>query len=523
VDVAGNILVPRGATLTVDPGTVVRFRAYQGYEEPERNLRLRVEGRILAHGSPGKMIRFTSSAPSPRNGDWSMVKLVRAKGSQISHAVFEYAHHGLNIWNTDISLRHIVIRYSNWEGLYVENNCRVELLGSRIYNNGYNCVAIEQQVDLRVERSYIANCGTLGIHVDASKAHISNSLIEGSQEGLSLDNDARVTAVANRFCAQKNAAVSCGEGKNQLRLGNNVWDGLPERLAVACGEAQQQRIPWSGDPPLDLKTGVREGAVAGHLPYIPGQRPQDRYRYIYPAQDATRAVRRKIGAGLGLTWSLTWDGEALWTANLDGMVFRLHPSSGEVLKRFKAPGPQPWGMAFDGELLWINDFARRKIHGVNPHTGAVVRRFNAPDPAGGCKGLTWDGAHLHALGWATHKLYTLGPTGEVLRAVPVPSRGLGGGVRIHAAGGLTWDGQSFWAPADRVLRFDRSGKLLGWIHATSERVWDLTWDGSHLWLSQRANENWNDIPRLFQVSVLQQGTAWKDVSLLTTNLGAKWQ
>ena len=94
--------------------------------------------------------------------------------------------------------------------------------------------------------------------------------------------------------------------------------------------------------------------------------------------------------------------------------------------------------------------------------------------------------------------------------MPVPSRGLGGGVRIHAAGGLTWDGQSFWAPADRVLRFDRGGRLQGWIHATSERVWDLTWDGSHLWLSQRANENWNDIPRLFQVSVLQQGTAWKD-------------
>ncbi len=54
VDVAGNILVPRGAILTVDPGTVVRFRAYQGYEAPERNLRLRVEGRILANGRPGE-------------------------------------------------------------------------------------------------------------------------------------------------------------------------------------------------------------------------------------------------------------------------------------------------------------------------------------------------------------------------------------------------------------------------------------------------------------------------------------
>ena len=43
------------------------------------------------------------------------------------------------------------------------------------------------------------------------------------------------------------------------------------------------------------------------------------------------------------------------------------------------------------------------------------------------------------------------------------------------------------------------GKELAWIHSTSDRVWDLTWDGEALWTTQRANENWVDFPRIFRV------------------------
>ena len=508
VTVDGNILVPRGVTLTIEPGTTVRFKAYRGYKEPEKRLRVRVEGRLIANGAPGKLIWFTSHQGAPQNGDWSMIKLVGARGSRISYAVFEFSQHGLNIWNTDIELSHVVIRFNNWEGLYIENKSKVVLSRSRIYANGYNCIAIEQFNHLTVKDSYIANCGTMGIHVDASEAHIQGNLIEGSQEGVSLDNDAKVTVVGNRFSAQKNAAISCGEGKNQLSMGNNVWDGIPENLAVACEDAQIKELESKVTPPLTLVTGVSEGD-SRYLDYIPGNVRHDKYRYVYPPLDETRHVVKQLGGGLGLTWSVTWDGEALWTANLDGQVMRLDPRTGKVLKKFTAPGPQPWGMTFDGKKLWINDFARRRIYAVDPRNGKVLSHFTAPDPAGGCKGLAWDGKHLYALGWATHKLYTLSPNGRVIRSVPVPWRDIGGGVRVYVAGGLTWDGKTFWAPGDKLVRFGRDGKFIGWLHSTSERVWDLAWDGEALWTTQRANENWTKIPRLYRVKILKQQKTWK--------------
>ena len=165
-------------------------------------------------------------------------------------------------------------------------------------------------------------------------------------------------------------------------------------------------------------------------------------------------------------------------------------------------------MTFDGKQLWINDFARRLIYAVDPASGKVRSQFPAPDPKGGCKGLAWDGKQLYALGWATHRLYTLSPTGKVIRSVPVPYRDIGGGVRVYVAGGLTWDGKTFWAPSDRLVRFGRDGKFIGWLHSTSERVWDMAWDGEALWTTQRANENWTKIPRLFRIKILKQRTTW---------------
>lgn len=499
--VGSNLLVPRGVTLTVEPGTVVRFRRYRGYKEPHLRLMLRVEGTLVAVGSADKLVRFTSDDKEPRNGDWSMLKLVGSEGSRIAYAVLEFAQHGLNVWNSSLSVEHSVVRFNNWEGVYAENHGKLRLHKSRVYGNGYNCVAVEQFVDLEVTDSYIANCGTSGIHVDASRAHIQGNLVEGCQESITIDNDAEVVVVGNRLAGPRLATVSCGDGKNRVKVGGNVVDGLPADKAVHCQKAQLEKVPFTGAAPRELVTGVVEG-TSPYLDYIPGDLPQDLYPYVYPPLDRTRRVVRKLGGGLGLTWSVAWDGKALWTANLGGKLYKLEPKQGKVLATYEAPGPQTWGMTHDGQRLWVNDFARRKIFALDPKNAKVIKSFDAPDPAGGCKGLAHDGQHLYALGWATHKLYQLSEEGKVLSEVPSPWRELGGGVKLYAAGGLAWDGRTFWAPADRLLRFGKDGKLLGWIHATSERVWGMAWDGEALWTTQRANENWEDYPRLFRVKVL---------------------
>jgi len=66
--VTGDVTVPAGSTLTIEPGTTVRFAALSdntaGGQDPERG-ELIVHGSLLAEAPPPPRILFTSAAEAP--------------------------------------------------------------------------------------------------------------------------------------------------------------------------------------------------------------------------------------------------------------------------------------------------------------------------------------------------------------------------------------------------------------------------------------------------------------------------
>jgi hypothetical protein len=68
-------------------------------------------------------------------------------------------------------------------------------------------------------------------------------------------------------------------------------------------------------------------------------------------------------------------------------------------------------MTFDGENLWVNDFAERKVFELDPEKN-VLSSFQIPDETGGAKGITWDGEYLWASqrtneNWMDAKIYQI--------------------------------------------------------------------------------------------------------------------
>ncbi len=228
--------------------------------------------------------------------------------------------------------------------------------------------------------------------------------------------------------------------------------------------------------------------------------------YIYP-DDETRLIMNKIGAGLGLTWSLAYYNGAIWTSTLWGQVYKLDPSSGTILDSFtldaSTPGAatwgspsQPWGMAFDDQgKMWMVDFAERKVFKIDTNTRTIEFSFATPNASsGGCKGLAWDGTYLNVMGWVTPAIYQMDKNGSLIHTIHLD----GGG-----NGGLAWDGVSFWVPTKgRILKYDQHGHQIGWVYAASDGTWDMTWDGVTLWASQRTNENWSDA-KIYQLEILE--------------------
>ncbi|MGN0209575.1 MAG: S8 family peptidase, partial [Muribaculaceae bacterium] len=137
--VTSNLAVPEGVTLTILPGTVLKFRDDTG---------LNVQGDIIANGEPGNMITFM-----PADGASGVVSDC-ILGTDFSYGTISYAiFKGFYNWNYFITygkLNHCVIRDTNlfWSlNSSKLNNCNV-------YSNyiDYGCIS-----SLFTETNYVDN------------------------------------------------------------------------------------------------------------------------------------------------------------------------------------------------------------------------------------------------------------------------------------------------------------------------------------------------------------------------------
>jgi hypothetical protein len=338
VSVTDWVIVKPDVTLTILPGTRVIFQHYRGYRELGRRLGMEVEGSIVAIGTAAQPIYFTSDAADPQNGDWSMLRLVSPTGpTRFHYCVFEFAQQGLNVWQSSPEIARSVFRWNNWEGVYFESYSQPTLDYCQIYENGYNGVAAEQSNVVTTDYCEIWNNGTNGVHIDNSAGEVRQSRIHDNHaNGLSVDDSGTLRAFGDAIYDNQDCGIGIGEGSNTIQVSNlNIYGNAGE----ICGAYTTITSAYS--PPTSIDIGfVPEQSYA--LGYIPGDQRLDEHMYVYP-DDETRRIVRKIGTGLGLTWSLAWHGQYIWTGTLCGHIYKLNPQTGEVLDDFILHGSPTWG------------------------------------------------------------------------------------------------------------------------------------------------------------------------------------
>jgi len=90
---------------------------------------------------------------------------------------------------------------------------------------------------------------------------------------------------------------------------------------------------------------------------------------------------------------------------------------GTVLTTIESPGPQPYGLAWDGTNLWVSDRTDRKIHQVGPDDGRVLFSI-AFD--GDLTGTAWDGGHVWQADQNSRTISRIDPgTGAIVLALKV--------------------------------------------------------------------------------------------------------
>ena len=116
VHIRGKVLVKHGVTLTILPGTAVKFLWSDENKDDIGDGELNCEGRLIAKGTKDKPIIFTSGQPTPKKKDWTFVMVTLNKDSALEYCTFEYAFTGLQVHFSTATVRNCTIR-NNFEGL----------------------------------------------------------------------------------------------------------------------------------------------------------------------------------------------------------------------------------------------------------------------------------------------------------------------------------------------------------------------------------------------------------------------
>ena len=190
-----------------------------------------------------------------------------------------------------------------------------------------------------------------------------------------------------------------------------------------------------------------------------------------------------MSIGLGQTDDLT-DLTLYRNLNQEGFNSAAR-DTGDLISSFASPTDNPWGIAWDGEYLWISGQSSESIYKVTT-LGAVIDSI--PNP--GDRGLAWDGEYLWAATTVDDRLYKINvETGEVVDSLDTPCSG-------NYPNGLTYDGELLWVSSYSELGLcgvnTNTGVKVDSISLPNVYGRGVAWTGTNFWWADQDNSPYGE-------------------------------
>ena len=289
--------VGAGETLTIEPGTVVRFAG---------NYSLSVAGTLIADGTASQPIRFTSNHASLAAGDWGQIKFLDSSVD----ATFD----GAGNYTGGSILRHTIIEYGQGVNLnnaapYIAHNTFAQISGTGIGGSGSAGLVVADNTLTGVGINLSASGGGFSV----VRNTVSNATLTASGAGTIAENsvsDASGTGISasGSLTVTANWVVDCSQGMT-------VNGGFVSGNLVANNDSNGLRIN-GGTPTVVSNTVVFNGGAGI---YIASGTPALHHNNLV-ASAGQYALRNATANGIDATgnWWGTTGGAAIQATIYDG-------------------------------------------------------------------------------------------------------------------------------------------------------------------------------------------------------------
>ena len=250
--IAGDVEIARGATLTIMPGTIVKFAKIEAdgpanlYDDKTNyfsRAELIVKGKLSAKGSKDNKIVFTSAERSPRPGDWGAINFNDSTDHLLAYCDISYADTGIHGHGAQVKVGNSYLHH-NGVGIALKNLAKLRtqstmsLVQNQIIGNGGGilCGAGSR---CSISHNQISNNKLYGIYGKmASSSQVKYNNIMYNGKGIILYATQGFQLADNNISDNEEYNVSLLEGqrwnvdarhnwwgtKDESRIKDLIWD-----------------------------------------------------------------------------------------------------------------------------------------------------------------------------------------------------------------------------------------------------------------------------------------------------------
>ena len=224
IRIKGVVSIRRGATLTIRPGTNIRFIRIDRDHNDIGDGEIMVEGRLVARGTKDKKIVFASAEKNPGINAWSFIQFIAAEpGNVIENCRFENAFAGVMIHYAEVRIADTIFRNNNRGVHYNTANLRIEHCTFTDNRVGIRFMRLEGKVNVTDNEITRNDLGILFV-----RQHVNAVDFDRLNKGKEPPRFER-----NNIYANRTYNLSLGEGQDRdLGVPGNWW-GTGDQKKVA--------------------------------------------------------------------------------------------------------------------------------------------------------------------------------------------------------------------------------------------------------------------------------------------------